>query len=181
MVKRKGQARDMVGVSPLLTPEMHATLQKDCDRLRAERRINRLENIAVRTAEMTEAWQESGQDYVTVHFLASLLDYTTDESGTQVLEGSRTEPVKFAEYWTFVRPVGTKSWELSAIQQAAEPLQRDAGRPGPPACRGSSMRSRGVPLEWTPIRVPLRRAEERLKTGSISQARPSRIRGPEFP
>jgi predicted lipid-binding transport protein (Tim44 family) len=77
-------ARDMVGVSGLLTPEMRATLQKDCDRLRAERRINRLENIAVHTAEVAEAWHETGQDYVTVHFLARLLDYTTDESGTQV-------------------------------------------------------------------------------------------------
>ncbi len=118
-VQAAWMARDMGVVSALLTPEMHATLQKDCDRLRADRRINRLENIAVRLAEVTEAWQESGQDYATVHFLASLLDYTTDESGTQVLEGSRTEPVKFEEYWTFVRPVGPNPWRLSAIQQGA--------------------------------------------------------------
>ena len=73
----------------------------------------------MRSAEITEAWQETGQDYVTVHFLASLLDYTTDESGAQVLEGSRTEPVKFEEYWTFARPVGPNPWKLSAIQQPA--------------------------------------------------------------
>ena len=72
----------------------------------------------MRTAEITEAWQETGQDYVTVHFLASLLDYTTDESGARVLEGSRTEPVKFEEYWTFVRPVGPGAFKLTAIQQA---------------------------------------------------------------
>jgi predicted lipid-binding transport protein (Tim44 family) len=96
---------------------MQGLLQRDCDRLRAEGKINRLENIAVRSAEVTEAWQESGQDYVTVHFLASLLDYTTDESGARVLEGSRTEPVKFEEYWTFVRPVGPGAFRLSAIQQ----------------------------------------------------------------
>jgi predicted lipid-binding transport protein (Tim44 family) len=111
-------ARDMGSVSSLLTSEMQGVLQRDCDRLRADRKINRLENIAVRTAEVTEAWQESGQDYVTVHFLASLLDYTTDESGARVLEGSRTEPVKFEEYWTFVRPVGPGAFRLSAIQQA---------------------------------------------------------------
>ena len=110
-------ARTMTSVAPLLTPEMATALQRDCDRLRAERRINRLENIAVRSAEITEAWQESGQDFVTVHFLASLLDYTTDESGAQVLEGSRTEPVKFEEYWTFTRPVGPGPFRLSAIQQ----------------------------------------------------------------
>jgi len=111
-------ARDLRSVSASLTPEMQAQLQRDCDRLRAEQKINRLENIAVRSAEVTEAWQETGQDYVTVHFLASLLDYTTDESGARVLDGSRTEPVKFEEYWTFVRPVGPGPFRLSAIQQA---------------------------------------------------------------
>jgi predicted lipid-binding transport protein (Tim44 family) len=111
-------ARDLRSVSAHLTPEMQAQLQRDCDRLRADQKINRLENIAVRSADITEAWQETGQDYVTVHFLASLLDYTTDESGARVLEGSRTEPVKFEEYWTFVRPVGPGPFKLSAIQQA---------------------------------------------------------------
>jgi predicted lipid-binding transport protein (Tim44 family) len=111
-------ARDMGRASEVLTPEMQALLQKDCDRMRAEGRINRLENIAVRAAEVTEAWQERGQDYVTAHFLASLLDYTTDESGTRVLDGSTTQPVKFEEFWTFVRPVGPNPWRLSAIQQA---------------------------------------------------------------
>ena len=99
-------ARSVAPVASLLTPEMAEVLQQDCDRLRAERKINRLENIAVRSAEVSEAWQESTQDFVTVHFLASLLDYTTDESGARLLEGSHTEPVKFEEYWTFTRPVG---------------------------------------------------------------------------
>ena len=111
-------ARSMAGVSALLTPEMAALLQRDCDRLKADGKVNRLENIAVREALVTEAWQESGQDFVTIHFLASLLDYTTDESGARVLEGSRTEPVKFEEYWTFARPVGPSAFRLSAIQQA---------------------------------------------------------------
>jgi len=110
--------RDIGKAAELLTPEMRAGLQEQCDRLRAERRINHLENIAVRQAAVTEAWQEKGQDYVTVYFLASLLDYTTDDGGAQVLDGSRTEPVKFEEYWTFTRPVGPNPWRLSAIQQA---------------------------------------------------------------
>jgi predicted lipid-binding transport protein (Tim44 family) len=117
-VQAAWMARDMGSVRDLLTPEMHATLQAECDRLRAERRVNRLENIAVRSVEVTEAWQEGGQDFVTVRFLANLLDYTVDETGTQVMEGSRTEPVKFEEYWTFVRPVGPNPWRLSAIQQS---------------------------------------------------------------
>ena len=117
-VQAAWMARDMSSVADLLTPEMRNVLQADCDRLRAERKVNRLENIAVRTAEVSEAWQEAGHDYVTVRFLASLLDYTTDESGAHVLEGSRTEPVRFEEYWTFVRPVGPHAFRLTAIQQA---------------------------------------------------------------
>ncbi|HTK92039.1 MAG TPA: Tim44 domain-containing protein [Verrucomicrobiae bacterium] len=117
-VQAAWMARDMGGVRPVLTEEMAASMQAQCDQLRAQRRVNRLENVAVRAVDLTEAWQERGQDFVSVRFLASLLDFTTDESGTQVIEGSRTEPVKFEEYWTFTRPVGLGAWRLSAIQQA---------------------------------------------------------------
>jgi predicted lipid-binding transport protein (Tim44 family) len=110
--------RDLMPVRDVLTPEMFESMQKDCERLRAERRIDHLENIAVRAVEVTEAWQENGRDYVTVHFLASMLDYTIDETTNQVIAGNRSEPVKFEEYWTFVRPVGPNPWRLSAIQQA---------------------------------------------------------------
>ena len=110
-------ARHMEPVRHLLTPEMYEQMQKDCDRLRQERRVNRLENIAVRSTEVTEAWQENGQDFVTVRFLASLLDYTVEEDSNRVLEGSSTTPVKFEEYWTLTRPVGPNPWQLSAIQQ----------------------------------------------------------------
>jgi len=117
-VQAAWMARDMSQASTSITPEMADILQKDCDRLRGQGRVNRLDNIAVRSVTVTEAWQESGQDYVTVHFLASLLDYTVDERSGQVVEGNRTEPVKFEEFWTFVRPVGPNAWRLSAIQQA---------------------------------------------------------------
>ena len=116
-VQAAWMARDMNQASASIAPEMAGMLQKDCDRLRGQGRINRLDSIAVRSVTVTEAWQESGQDFVTVHFLASLLDYTVDERSGQVVEGSRTEPVKFEEFWTFVRPVGPNAWRLSAIQQ----------------------------------------------------------------
>lgn len=109
--------RDLEPVRATLTLEMYAQLSADVMRLRNERRINRLENIAVRSVELTEAWQERGQDYVTVRFLANLLDYTVDEATAQVVDGSRTDPVKFEEYWTLTRPVGPNPWLLTAINQ----------------------------------------------------------------
>jgi len=115
-VQAAWMARDMGSARDSLTSEMNDRMQAQCAELRAQRRINRLENIAVRSTDVTEAWQEQGKDFVTVAFVASVLDYTTDESG-QVVDGSRTEPVRFEEYWTFVRPVGPNAWRLSAIQQ----------------------------------------------------------------
>ena len=109
--------RDLSAVRPLLTEEMFATIQRDADRLKADKKINKLDNIAVRTVDIGEAWQESGQDYITVRFYANLLDYTVDEATGDVVSGSKTEPVKFEEYWTFTRPVGNNPWRLSAITQ----------------------------------------------------------------
>lgn len=109
--------RDMNSVKHLLTDEMFGILQGDAERLKAEKKFNKLDNIAIRSTELTEVWQEGGQDFITVRFLASLLDYTVSESG-EVLEGSTTEPVKFEEYWTFTRPVGNHQWQLCAINQA---------------------------------------------------------------
>ena len=108
--------RDIAMAAGLLTDEMRGILQRDADELKAKRQFNRLENIAVRSVEIAEAWQESGQDYITVLFQANLLDYTTDEAG-KVLSGSDSAPVKFEEFWTFTRPVGSGGWRLSAIQQ----------------------------------------------------------------
>jgi predicted lipid-binding transport protein (Tim44 family) len=109
--------RDISGVSGLVTDEMRAIMQGDIDTLIRDKRVNRLENIAVRSVEISEAWQESGKDFITAMIYANLLDYTTDDSTGAVVSGSKTEPVKFEEYWTFTRPVGNNPWKLSAINQ----------------------------------------------------------------
>jgi predicted lipid-binding transport protein (Tim44 family) len=110
--------RDMTTVKNLLTGEMFRILQGDAEALKAQKKINRLENIAVRSVDITEAWQESGSDFITVRVFANLLDYNVDETTGQVMEGSKTDPVKFEEYWTLTRPVGDNPWQLSAINQA---------------------------------------------------------------
>jgi predicted lipid-binding transport protein (Tim44 family) len=109
--------RDLSTASALLTDEMRRIFQTDLDQLIRDKQINRLENIAVRSVEVAEAWQESGQDYITASIYANLLDYTTDDTTGAVVSGSKTEPVKFEECWTFTRPVGNNPWKLSAISQ----------------------------------------------------------------
>lgn len=109
--------RDLAPVSGLLTDEMRRTFQDDIDRMLRDRQTNRLENIAVRNVDLVEVWQEGGQDFITTQVTANLLDYTTDDASGAVVAGSKVDPVKFDEYWTFSRPVGNNPWKLSAINQ----------------------------------------------------------------
>lgn len=109
--------RDMAVLQPLVTAEMAQQFQNDINSLLQQKRSNRLENIAVRSVEVAEAWQELGTDFITCLIKASLLDYTIDDTTQTVVDGSMTSPTTFEEYWTFSRNVGTREWKLSAINQ----------------------------------------------------------------
>jgi predicted lipid-binding transport protein (Tim44 family) len=110
--------QDLSPVGSFLTDQMKGIFSQDLQEQKAANQINRLENIAVRSVDITEAWQEEGKDFITILFYANLLDYTSDKTTGAVVSGSKTEPVKFREFWTFMRPVGMRStWQLSAIQQ----------------------------------------------------------------
>ena len=108
--------RDIAWVRDHLGTEMYAVLQDQCDRLLAAKQTNRVEKIDIRSTDVTEAWQENGQDFVTVHLTASMLDYTLDDVTGNVVDGSKSVPTDLDEYWTFMRPVGPNRWKLSAIQ-----------------------------------------------------------------
>ena len=116
-VQRALTARDMSPVSARVTSRMYTELTSQCDRLRAARQSNRMEGVNVRRSEVTEAWQESGQDFVTVYLAGSLVDYTVDDTTGALVDGAKT-PQEFEEFWTFTRPVGPNPWRLSAIQSA---------------------------------------------------------------
>ena len=110
--------KDLSTARPYLTEDMQRLFQKDMDDLIREKKTNHLENIAVRKVEITETWQEAAQDYITVLFSANLLDYTIDDAGGSIVEGSKTHPVRFEEYWTVCKGSGEKTWKLSGINQA---------------------------------------------------------------
>lgn len=108
--------RDLMPIRPLMTSEMAQLLDADVQNLRQQGRINRLENIAVRQIEAVEGWQEYGKEYATLRFHANLLDYAVDEKSGAVIEGDKANPVKFEEYWTYCRDIGSnQAWLLSAI------------------------------------------------------------------
>lgn len=112
--------RDLTNVKNLLTSQMENTFRDDINRYVANKQFNRLENIAVRQIEIVDAVQDQGEEYITVKFLASLLDYVVDEINGQTVSGSTSDPVKFLEYWTFTRKVGERNWLLAGITQEGD-------------------------------------------------------------
>lgn len=112
--------RSLDGIQGMLTPEMAGFFAAEFEAMQRQGRINRLENIAVRRVDLSEIWQEVGMDYVTVLITANLLDYTVDDRTGQVVGGDRSNPLKFQEFWTFCRPVGSSEWQLSGINQPGE-------------------------------------------------------------
>jgi predicted lipid-binding transport protein (Tim44 family) len=109
--------RDIGSLRARVTPEMYGELQAQCDTLRGTGQANRVERIEI-TAEITEAWQEGGRDYVTASIGGSIVDYTVDEVNNSLVHGSRTIPRDVREFWTFARPAGLNFWMLSAIQSS---------------------------------------------------------------
>jgi predicted lipid-binding transport protein (Tim44 family) len=109
--------RDLSPVQNILDSDAKEHLEREVSRLKTSKQVNYLENIAVREKELMETWEEMGKKYSTIRFSANLLDYTLQEDTQQLVEGSKTTPVKFEEYWTFSKDTGSSSWKLSAIQQ----------------------------------------------------------------
>lgn len=114
-VQNAWMIRDIGVLRDRLSPEMHGELHVRCDRLRKSRHVNRIDHIDIR-ADITEAWQESDQDYVTAYISGSLVDYTIDEATGSLVDGSSAIPKDVEEFWTFTRPAGLNPWMLSAIQ-----------------------------------------------------------------
>ncbi len=111
-------ARDLGPVRDLMDKEIFTEVERDIEGLRSEGKINRLDDVDIKGAEIVEVWNEEGYDFITVRYEASLCDYVVDERSGDIVEGSRTERVNFSEHWTWVRPEGPNQWFLSAIEQA---------------------------------------------------------------
>ena len=107
-VQRAWTTQDIGALRDRVTPEMYDVLQAQQDRLRNSHRVSRTAEIEI-TAEITEAWQESGRDYVTAYIGGSIVDNTVDKTSDRI-------PRTVDEFWTFTRPAGLNFWMLSAIQ-----------------------------------------------------------------
>lgn len=108
--------RDITSYRHLLGENLAAEYERQFAEMQALGHINKLESISIRKVEIVDAGTQDNEDFITVLFTANLLDYTINEHSEAVVEGSMTDPVKFAEEWTWARPVGTEAWKLEGLK-----------------------------------------------------------------
>jgi predicted lipid-binding transport protein (Tim44 family) len=109
--------RDISSYRHLLGEQLASEYATQFSEMEERGEINKLENISIRNVEVVVAGSENGEDFVTVLFTANLLDYTVDDKSGDLISGSMTEPVKFAEEWSWARPLGTQDWKLEGIKE----------------------------------------------------------------
>ncbi|WP_028580007.1 Tim44 domain-containing protein [Desulfogranum japonicum] len=109
--------RDLDSYRHLLGTQLASEYEQHFKEMKAKGHINKLESIAIRKVEMVDAGSVNGEDFVTVLFTANLLDYTVDDTTGDLISGSMTQPIKFAEKWTWARPIRTENWKLEGIEE----------------------------------------------------------------
>lgn len=110
--------RDIASYRHLLDASLAQEYAEHFTEMRRKGHVNKLENIAVRGVELVDAGRDGNEEFVSLLFRANLLDYTIDESAGSVVEGDMTTPVKFAEKWTWSRPLGETNWKLAGVEIA---------------------------------------------------------------
>ena len=108
--------RDLDSYKHLLGEQLASEYASHFEEMRQNGHINKLESIAIRKVELVNAGSDGKEDFATVLFTANLLDYTVDEQSGDIVDGSNSTPVKFAEEWTWARQTGRDNWLLEGIK-----------------------------------------------------------------
>jgi hypothetical protein len=94
---------------PFLSDALFTANRAWLDQLAARGQRNRTEDVVVTRVELcdveTDAWVET----IKVRIFARCLDWTERRSDGAVVGGSKSQPRRFSEYWTFYRTVGARS------------------------------------------------------------------------
>lgn len=114
-IQEAWSANDRPTLQQLTTDEIYDYFTEDLDGMAAQGERNVIKNIVMRDFDLSEAWTEGDQEYITVKIYARLIDYV--ERNGQIIEGSATDPTEFREVWTFTRDRGMPDWKLSAVNQ----------------------------------------------------------------
>jgi predicted lipid-binding transport protein (Tim44 family) len=105
----------------LMTPEMLSYFSEELTKNASQGVENRVSNVTLVKAELTESWEEGDLEYATAYMRWTAIDYTVKTGAAPsapgaLVSGDPRIPTESEEVWTFVRRRGGQ-WLLSAVQQ----------------------------------------------------------------
>lgn len=112
------EKRNISELRQQMTDEMFASFKAEEDKRTAEGKLHKIENIALQSVELTDAWQENGQDFIKVKYLSSFNDCHVEEGSGNPGCDAAGEKIAYTKEWIFSRISGRNPWCLSAIDPA---------------------------------------------------------------
>jgi predicted lipid-binding transport protein (Tim44 family) len=112
---------DLAKMRQLMTPEMLSYFSEELTKNASQGVENRVSNVTLVKAELTESWEEGDLEYATAYMRWTAIDYTVRTGAAPsapgaLVAGDARIPTEAEEVWTFVRRRGGQ-WLLSAVQQ----------------------------------------------------------------
>ena len=107
---------DFAALRERTTPEVMSYLAEELSQNTVQGVRNSVSNTRLLQADISEAWRESGADYVTAALRYESVDVMRDRATGAVRSGDPSRATPTTELWTFVRAAGGP-WKLSAIQE----------------------------------------------------------------
>lgn len=108
---------DFARLRELTTPEVMSYLSEELSENSVKGMRNEVSGTRLLQAEISEAWREGPQDYVTAALRYEGFDLMRNRTTGEIVAGDPERPTEARELWTFVRQNGGP-WKLSAIQAA---------------------------------------------------------------
>ncbi|OBZ96701.1 membrane protein [Pararhizobium polonicum] len=111
-------AEDYGMLRKLTTPEAMSWLAEELSENATKGLKNEVSDVHLVQGDVSEAWNEGGDDYATVAMRYESIDVTRDRATGRVVEGDPDNLTESVELWTFLRKRGG-DWQVSAIQGMA--------------------------------------------------------------
>ena len=121
-VQQAWTERDQEIARDYLSPYLFEKHKRRTDEMIEQGRRNVLENIRLRRARIVGVRDRvaDSKDRIWVRIDGTMIDYIVDDKTGELVSGSRSQPVRFTELWSFVR--SESGWVLDGISQNAGAL-----------------------------------------------------------
>ncbi|MBI4858843.1 MAG: TIM44-like domain-containing protein [Candidatus Riflebacteria bacterium] len=105
-IQQAWTAADLDRARAFETDSLYSTHRYWIEMYRASGLRNVLDEIRIEKVDLVKIELDAFYESITVRIFASMIDYTVDAGGS-VRSGSKSEPRRFSEYWTFIAAIGS--------------------------------------------------------------------------